>query len=696
MNGRILELAKNPELFQINDLEIINTEIKKNPYMQSLRALHLLGTHRLMPENYTNELSVTAAYTTDKKILYQLINSPSKKEVETPIKESEKETPAESVPEKVVETPETKFVKVKSDAVEAPKPVYVNGELNRILFEGEEDFLERETEIIDLESTIESGQIVTQKPAEEIQSVAHVEEIQNLSNDSEAHSSLKEEIVKENPGVEEQTIAERATEISLPEESDEADSPIIDSEDEKYSETPNAENFSKEEIIEVNRIEDEKEIVEKPTDISFQEVEEFLPEIKVEAESENPDQVSKFAESPDAENFSKEKIIEEDVLSDDQEVIENSAELSFHATDDFLPDVKITPVKEKPELQQPPKPILNKHEEEMNRLIAEVEAKMKASKKTAVKEEDESLKSAEVNFSETQNFDLSESEEKPVEKVEAETFTEEELPKNTVEENVEKAIEKEAEKVEAETVTEEELPKKTVEESVEKPIEKEAEKTHIEERKAEEHKTDWKPMSFSANIPDALISKKTEEIPAENKDVEKVNIPADDKKEEEVPTERPAFNVSFFTQNVSPLTKEKKEEKSTDKTDQNIVEESDESNVPTFINTWQNWLKIDRSKETENNKSEISITEIKNKVIENFIEKEPRISKLKEESDFVIKERNDDISHLMTETLANLYIEQKLYAKAIKAFGLLSEKHPSKEKYFKDKIKEIKELRQNK
>ncbi|WP_312818417.1 hypothetical protein [Kaistella carnis] len=666
MNGRILELAKNPELFQINDLEIINTEIKKNPYMQSLRALHLLGTHRLMPENYTNELSVTAAYTTDKKILYQLINSPSKKEVETPIKESEKETPAESVPEKVVETPETKFVKVKSDPVEAPKPVYVNGELNRILFEGEEDFLERETEIIDLESTIESGQIVTQKPAEEIQSVAHVEEIQNLSNDSEAHSSLKEEIVKENPGVEDQTIAERATEINLPEESDEADSPISDREDDKFSETPNAENFSGKEIIEVNRIEDEKEIAEKPTDVSFQEVEEFLPEIKVEAESENPDHVSKFAESPDAENFRKEKIIKEEALSDDQEVIENSAELSFHATADFLPEVKITPVKQKPELQQPPKQSFNKHEEEMNRLIAEVEAKMKASKKTAVKEEDESLKSAEVNFSETQNFDLSESEEKP------------------------------AEKVEAETVTEEELPKKTVEESVEKPIEKEAEKTHIEERKAEQHKTDWKPMSFSANIPDALISKKTEEIPAENKDVEKVNIPADDKKEEEVPTERPAFNVSFFTQNVSPLTKEKKEEKSTDKTDQNIVEEADESNVPTFINTWQNWLKIDRSKETENNKSEISITEIKNKVIENFIEKEPRISKLKEESDFVIRERNDDISHLMTETLANLYIEQKLYAKAIKAFGLLSEKHPSKEKYFKDKIKEIKELRQNK
>ena len=61
MNGRILELVKNPDLFQINDLELLTSEINKHPYIQSLRALHLLGTHRLQPENYANELSVTAA-----------------------------------------------------------------------------------------------------------------------------------------------------------------------------------------------------------------------------------------------------------------------------------------------------------------------------------------------------------------------------------------------------------------------------------------------------------------------------------------------------------------------------------------------------------------------------------------------------------------------------------------------------------
>ena len=102
----------------------------------------------------------------------------------------------------------------------------------------------------------------------------------------------------------------------------------------------------------------------------------------------------------------------------------------------------------------------------------------------------------------------------------------------------------------------------------------------------------------------------------------------------------------------------------------------------------------DRPKTEE--KTEISITEIKNKVIDNFIENEPKISKLKENSDFVIKEKSDDISHLMTETLAKLYTEQKLYSKAIKAYEILSNKFPDKKSEFADKIKEIKELRQNK
>ncbi len=690
MNGRILELAKNPELFQIKDLELLNGEINKHPYTQSLRALHLLGTHRLKPENYANELSVTAAYTTDKKILYQLINSVEKSKPSSVLVEETKpeiETAPEVVAENEVltEEPKNKFTEIESKEIEAPKPVFVNGELNRILFEGEEDFLEREIEIIDLESTIESGQIVTQKSEVAINPAEKA--VFAESKDAETFSKeiiVKEEIISEEKDLIENpsNVSFHETEAFLPEVKVETSIEDAATNDlPKFSETDDAENFSKEIIVKEEIISEEKDLIENPSNVSFHETEAFLPEVKVETPTENSEteEVHNFTETTAVENFSKEVIIEEETISEEEPTIEDSSKLSFHATAEFLPDVKITSNPKKKEFKEVEKPALNKHEAEMQRLIAEVEAKMKASKsqKKPSEEKDETPKSAEVNFSETQSFDLEKAADRGPEDLEKEEDLEEEI---VVEEppSTEEITELQSTSI--------------VEESIEKEVEADQEK-----------KPEWKPMSFSSNIPDALISKKTEEISVKKEEVETpkpsiINQAEKQTLKEETPAaERPIFNVSFFTQNVSALEKENKKEDI-----QPLVEEKkpteilEDSNVPNFINTWQSWLKIDRTKEVAKEKIEISITEIKNKVIENFIEKEPRISKLKEESDFVIKERNDDISHLMTETLANLYTEQKLYAKAIKAFGILSEKHPDKKPHFNDKIKQIKELRQNK
>lgn len=687
MNGRILELAKNPELFQIKDLELLNGEINKHPYIQSLRALHLLGTHRLNPGNYAKELSVTAAFTTDKKILYQLINSVEEAKASSAIVEETKPV-VETAPDAVVvqnevvaEEPKNKFTEIESKEIETPKPIYVNGELNRILFEGEEDFLEREIEIIDLESTIESGQIVTQKadsavtPAEK---PAFVE-----AKDAETFSKemiIKKDIISEEKDTVENpaNVSFHETEAFLPEVK--VDTPAT-SDLPVFAETNDAETFSKEIIITEETISEEKEVIKNPSNVSFHETEAFLPEVKVETPTENSEtkETQKFTENTDAESLSEEPVIEKKTISDDERVIDDPSKLSFHSTAEFLPDVKITSNPKKEEFKEVVKPALNKHETEMQRLIAEVEAKMKASKsqKKSSEEKEETPKSAEVNFSETQRFDLG----KEVDK-ETEIFQREEvLEKEIITEEKPSLVEKEDLE-----------PAPVVEELIDKKAEA-----------IEENKPEWKPMSFSSNIPDALIAKKTEEVSVKMEAVQtpKPSIINQEEKEplkEETPfVERPIFNVSFFTQNVSALEKENKPEEIKpvieDKKPAEILEDS---NVPNFINTWQSWLKIDRTKEVEKEKIEISITEIKNKVIENFIEKEPRISKLKEESDFVIKERNDDISHLMTETLANLYIEQKLYAKAIKAFGILSEKHPDKKPHFEDKIKQIKELRQNK
>ena len=604
MNARVLELIKNPELFQINDLQLLNQEIEKHPYIQSFRALHLYGTHLFNPENYQSELATTAAYTTDKKILYQLIN---KKTVETKSDFVEERKPTETV--------KSIYHEVEVKLVEAPKPVIVNGEVNRILFEGEEDFLERPSKIIDLESTFESGVIVTQT-------------VENIDVTSET----------------------------------------------QFIEPDDAESFSKDIVINENKITEEKPEIENNSDVSFQETQEFLPDVKVP--NETGSESTTFEEAKDAEDFSKETVIKEEVISTEEPIIENPAQVSFQGSESFLPDVKLETSSSKSESYSVPKPTVNRHEEEMQRLIAEVEAKMKLGKKSKIKEE-EANQNTEVNFAETQNFEV---------------INDDEIKTSIKEIEERPAIEK------PEILIKSEKKESKADEKEQKSIE------NVE--KQSEPKSDWKPMQFAGNTPDSMIAKNVEkktstpkvevsEKKEKPKEIIEVAIPQE--KIETKTEERPVFNVSFFTQKVSPIESEKNEEqKEIESKVHETPKETAESNIPTFINTWQNWLKIDRNQPKTEEKTEISITEIKNKVIDNFIENEPKISKLKESSDFVIKEKSDDISHLMTETLAKLYTEQKLYSKAIKAYEILSNKFPDKKSEFADKIKEIKELRQNK
>lgn len=603
MNARILALVKDPQLIQTQDLDLLNAEVKKHPYLQALRALHLFGTHRLQPENYRKELSVAAAYTTDKKILYQLINT-KKDTISTEEKvinpEIDKTSKAKVEPEKTPFNEEVTF----SPAPTA-KPVFLDGVLNRILFEGEEDFLDRETEPIDLESTLESGTIVTQSMG-----------------------------------------AKKKIEVK----------PSISEEKSEFREVEEAETFSKESIITESEIGAEKGTIEDPSQKSFHEVEEFLPEVPVET-PENKE----LKKIENAEDFSAETIVDEDEINVEEPIVDSS-KISYHGLSDFLPEVKITPGENKEENYEPPKPQLSKQEEEMQRLIAAVEAKVKASKKEKI-QEPEKVENHDLNFSDTQSFEPATPEIKAA--------------KNSKENTEETEMTEDPEDSKAE--------------------EKPEIITEITNDSAPAENPSWQPMQFASNTPDALIKqepeKKSEEKLSVDKAASKPEVISSPETEKD---DRPVFNASFFTQNVSAI-QSKKEEKPAEEILETPIEEveTQDSNVTNFINTWQNWLKIERIQPVIEEKPPVSTVKVKNDVIEKFIEKEPRISKLKEESDFVVKERGSNISHLMTETLANLYVEQKLYAKAIKAYETLITKHPKKENIFRDKIQEIKELRKN-
>ncbi|PCH52936.1 MAG: hypothetical protein COC22_03355 [Flavobacteriaceae bacterium] len=85
-------------------------------------------------------------------------------------------------------------------------------------------------------------------------------------------------------------------------------------------------------------------------------------------------------------------------------------------------------------------------------------------------------------------------------------------------------------------------------------------------------------------------------------------------------------------------------------------------------------------------------------IIDKFIESNPKIKRVdKNAVNFDISQdsftQNDN---LMTETLAKVYLEQKKYENAIKAYHILCLKYPEKSGFFADRIKAIKILQRNK
>ncbi|MCF6214137.1 MAG: hypothetical protein L3J45_08955 [Flavobacteriaceae bacterium] len=83
-------------------------------------------------------------------------------------------------------------------------------------------------------------------------------------------------------------------------------------------------------------------------------------------------------------------------------------------------------------------------------------------------------------------------------------------------------------------------------------------------------------------------------------------------------------------------------------------------------------------------------------LIEKFIKSSPKIKPLKKDLDTLsfTKDHQENLD-IMTETLAKVYLEQKRYEKAIKAYKILSLKYPEKSSFFADRIKAIKFLKKH-
>ena len=105
--------------------------------------------------------------------------------------------------------------------------------------------------------------------------------------------------------------------------------------------------------------------------------------------------------------------------------------------------------------------------------------------------------------------------------------------------------------------------------------------------------------------------------------------------------------------------------------------------------SFQQWLQISVQKpikreglETKKNDKEF--------IIDRFIENNPKIVSGKDDEKITVSiPKNKSDTSLMTETLAKVYLEQKKFSNAIKAYEILSLKYPEKSGFFADQIRAI-------
>lgn len=115
--------------------------------------------------------------------------------------------------------------------------------------------------------------------------------------------------------------------------------------------------------------------------------------------------------------------------------------------------------------------------------------------------------------------------------------------------------------------------------------------------------------------------------------------------------------------------------------------------------TFSEWLSLSKPS-LEKKENPPSEKDIKFQLIEEFIEKSPKISPVNKNAVVGLPtkqaETPNEYSDLMTETLAQIYTEQRKYDKAIRAYKILSLKYPEKNDFFADKIAEIEYLMESK
>ena len=629
METRIIDLIKNPETLRVEDLNLLETEIEKFPYMQSLRAIYLLGVHRFYNEHFPKELAKTAAYTTDKRILYNLINKTNENRAAALVEKAfpfktELTTKAPEIQEtKAVETPitaeeevvESTELVVETQSVEISEPV---------------SFVEENTNEEQQATNIETPSIPDASPVEEPQysaSSAEKSEYEQKKLAIDEYIAAEMAKLKSGAAIEEPSTAEKEENIETTE--------TISEKEEVEVEEVKAEEISPIEAVE------EKEVETEPIAVETEE-ERFSAE---ELASPSTFNLKKPKETTiDFYNRKQTGYVEE---SSAKPVEENKIK---EKTVDFYTKKQAEPVEEAPAPKEDfysaktTSESSTKNEERENTIDFYARKQTESVEEIPVQKEDfHSVKT--TSESSTKNEERETTIDFYARK---QTESVEEIP-------VQKENNYSSEKPVSENSTENEERETTIDFYASKKANSDV----------QEEQTSYSPVNIYQK-----------QIDTEKEDVAKVsNNPV---QEENISTTREAAN-SKKPEPKAEIEPEKVSE---------VVKPTSNSNVTSFISTWKSWLKIDRSEIVTPSEQDKKAA-----IIDKFIENNPKISPIKEDVDFIVKEKSNDISHLMTETLAQLYVEQKLYTKAIQAYKILQEKHPERTEEFEERIEEIKKSR---
>ena len=605
METRIIDLIKNPETLRVEDLNLLETEIEKFPYMQSLRAIYLLGVHRFYNENFSKELAKTAAYTTDKRILYNLINKTNENMAAA--------LAASAFPFKTdLATKTPKIQEVKTEVIPAPAEVKIE-EKTDLVTETQSVEISEPVSFVEENKNEEQQAVNIETPS--IPDVSPIEEPQADILSPEKTETEKTEL----------TAAEYiAAEMAKLKSGAATEEPAIAEKEENIETTETIEIISeaeKEEIL----VEEVKAEEISPIEI----VEE--KEVEVEIEAEPVEEEERFSAeelaSPDTFNLRKPKETTIDFY--------NRKQTGF---------VDETPA-QKEDFYSAKTTLESSTEKEERETTIDFYARKQTSFVEETPAQKENIYSSEKTV-----------EEKTTEKEEKETTIDFYARKQTsfVEETPAQKEDFYSAKTTSESSAENEERETTIDFYASKKADSDA----------QEEQTSYSPV----NIYQKQIDTEKEAAEVSKNLVQEENISTT---EEAANSEKPEPKAEIETEKVTE-----------------VVKPTSNNNVTSFISTWKSWLKIDRSEIVTPSEQDKKAA-----IIDKFIENNPKISPIKEDVDFIVKEKSNDISHLMTETLAQLYVEQKLYTKAIQAYKILQEKHPEKTEEFEERIEEIKKSR---